>query len=44
MEPVTAEQAAKAAGGLTFEKVWAAFMENREQMRVSNLESSKQME
>ena len=29
MEYMTAEQAAKAARGLTFEKVWAALMEHR---------------
>ena len=42
MEPVSAEQAAKAAEGLTFEKVWAALMEDREQMREAKLESGKQ--
>ncbi|MCL2165065.1 MAG: hypothetical protein FWH55_11915 [Oscillospiraceae bacterium] len=54
MEPMTAEQAAKAAEGLTFEKVWAAMMESgkradqqmeqlRDQMRESRLEADKQM-
>ncbi|MCL2164374.1 MAG: hypothetical protein FWH55_08290 [Oscillospiraceae bacterium] len=41
MEPVTAEQAAKAAEGLNFEKVWAALMEDREQMRISQRENDK---
>ena len=32
MDAITAEQAAEAAKGLTFEKVWAALMETRERM------------
>ena len=40
MDVITAEQAAEAAKGLTFEKVWAALMENRQQMQ----ESQKQMQ
>ena len=55
MEHMTAEQAAKAAEGLTFEKVWAAMMESgkradqqmeqfREQLRESRLEAERQME
>ena len=35
---MTAEQAAEAAKGLTFEKVWAALMENRQQMQESQKE------
>ena len=35
MGKMTAEQAAEAAKGLTFEKVWAAFMESRERMEQS---------
>ena len=33
LDHMTAEQAAEAAKGLTFEKVWAALMENREQIK-----------
>jgi hypothetical protein len=33
METITAEQALKAAEGLTFEKVWTALMETREQIQ-----------
>ena len=40
MKPITAEQAAEAAKGLNFEKVWAALMETREHME----ESYKRME
>ena len=40
MEYMTAEQAAEAARGLTFEKVWAALMETRQRME----ESSQRME
>ena len=40
IETITAEQAAEAARGLTFEKVWAALMENRQQMQ----EMQKQMQ
>ena len=48
---ITAEQAAEAAKGLTFEIVWAALMEDRRQMQESQkrieesrLESQKRME
>ena len=34
-EIISAEQAAEAAKGLTFEKVWAALMENRQQLQES---------
>ena len=40
MEMMTAEQAAEAAKGLTFEKVWAALMESRRMMD----ESQKRMD
>ena len=40
MDTITADQAAEAAKGLTFEKVWAALMETRERME----ESHKRME
>ena len=40
MEIITAQQAAEAAKGLTFEAVWAALMENRQQIN----ESRKQMD
>ena len=36
MEMMTAEQAAEAAKGLTFEKVWEALMETRAQMQESH--------
>ena len=36
MEYMTAEQAAEAAKGLTFEKVWAAMMESRQKMDESD--------
>ena len=36
MEIITAEQAAEAAKGLTFEKVWAALMETRKNIEESN--------
>jgi hypothetical protein len=39
MDAMTAEQALEAAKGLTFEKVWAALMESKAQMR----EEAKQM-
>ena len=44
MEVMTAEQAAEAAKGLTFEKVWAALMETRQHMEESNqrIEESNQ--
>ena len=38
MDIITAEQAAEAAKGLTFEKVWAALMENRLQMQEAQKE------
>ena len=41
METTTAEQAAEAAKGLTFEVVWAALMENRQQMQEMQKESQK---
>ena len=44
MEIITAEQAAEAAKGLTFEKVWAAFMESRRMMEESKQEWAKKME
>ena len=51
MAKMTAEQAAEAAKGLTFEKVWAALMELREyqeetqkQIRESQQETQKQMQ
>jgi len=51
MEYMTAEQAAKAARGLTFEKVWAALMEHRAEQEESHKrlnqmfeESDKRME
>ena len=43
MEHMTAEQAAKAAEGLTFEIVWAALMESRERMEKSQQENDRQM-
>ena len=46
MERMTAEQAAEAAKGLTFEKVWAALMESRqliEEMRETQRESQNQV-
>ena len=43
MEYMTAEQAAEAAKGLTFEKVWAALMEMKETQLQSQLESQKQI-
>ena len=36
MDTITAEQAAEAAKGLTFEIVWAALMENRRQMEKTD--------
>ena len=44
METITAEQAAEAAKGLTFEKVWAALMETRQRMEESNQRMEKSME
>ena len=51
MEMMTAEQAAEAAKGLTFEKVWAALMESRrsmeelkKRMKESDLELKKRMD
>ena len=43
-EAMTAEQAVEAAKGLTFEKVWAALMENRQQIRESQHETQKRMD
>ena len=43
MEMMTAEQAAEAAKGLTFEKVWAALMESRQQMKESQMETGRQL-
>jgi len=50
MEIITAEQAAEAAKGLTFEKVWASLMEMRisqaeaqEEMRKSQIEAQMEM-
>ena len=44
MEIMTAEQAAEAAKGLTFEKVWAALMETRERMEQSQAQFDARME
>jgi hypothetical protein len=44
MEPITAEQAAEAAKGLTFEKVWAALMETRQRMEESSKRTEKALE
>jgi len=44
MEIITAEQAAEAAKGLTFEKVWAALMESRIRMEESQKETQKQID
>ena len=44
MEIITAEQAAEAAKGLTFEKVWAVLMEDRLRMEESRQEWKKSME
>ena len=47
MDIITAEQAAEAAKGLTFEKVWAVLMEDRLRMQESQKqmqESQKQMQ
>ena len=44
MDAVTAEQAAEAAKGLTFEKVWAALMETRERMEASQKETQKMIQ
>ena len=44
MEYMTAEQAAEAAKGLTFEHVWAALMETRKNMEESWEKSQKDME
>jgi phenylalanyl-tRNA synthetase alpha subunit len=38
---MTAEEAAEAARGLTFEKVWAMFQENREQMKEMSREADR---
>ena len=44
MEMMTAEQAAEAAKGLTFEKVWAALMESRQRMEERMEESDRRRE
>jgi len=41
---MTAEQAAEAAKGLTFEKVWAAMMEDRQRMEESDRKWKERME
>ena len=41
---MTAEQAAEAARGLTFEKVWAALMESRERQERASAEADKRQE
>ena len=41
MDIITAEQAAEAAKGLTFEKVWAALMETRQRMEESQKRTDK---
>ena len=41
---MTAEQAAEAARGLTFEKVWAALMESRERQEKAFAEADKRQE
>jgi hypothetical protein len=40
---ITAEQAAEAARGLTFEKVWAALMESRERQERASAEMDRQL-
>ena len=47
MDTITPEQALEAAKGLTFEKVWVALMENREQIKETQRmmqESNRRME
>ena len=44
MEIITAEQAAEAAKGLTFEKVWAALMESRQREEKSQEELKMRMD
>jgi hypothetical protein len=44
VEMMTAEQAAEAAKGLTFEKVWAALMESRQRMEKSTVDMNERME
>ena len=44
MEYMTAEQAAEAAKGLTFETVWAALMETRRRMEESDRSMKERME
>jgi len=43
MKMMTAEQAAKAAKGLTFEKVWAAMMKSGQRMEGYNREWKEQI-
>ena len=44
MEHLTAEQAAEAAKGLTYEKVWAIMMESRREWEESRMESRREWE
>ena len=44
MDIITAEQAAEAAKGLTFEKVWAALMDMQKRMDIRDEEYRKRME
>jgi len=43
MERMTSEQAAEAAKGLTFEKVWASLMELRDSQQESQQETQRQL-
>ena len=44
VETMTAEQAAEAAKGLTFEIVWATLMESCQQMEESHQRKEKRMD
>ena len=44
MKYMTAEEAAEAAKGLTFEKVWAALMETRQRMEESQQETQRKLD
>jgi len=44
VDELTAEQAAEAAKGLTFEKVWAVLMQTQKMMQDSNAAMQKQLE
>ena len=44
MDMITAQQAAEAAKGMTFETVWAALMESRQRMDESYEQTQKQIE